>query len=430
MERKYKVIDCGPLYNGVDNEWKQGQKILVEGQKIAQIGTEVVVPEGAEMIDLRAWQVTPGLIDAHMHMDYFDWHTVREEVYVQSEEAKTLAIARCAAKALYRGFTTVRHVGGITSNGYGVLDVKRAIEKGYLPGARIVAAPMFLCSAGSHGDLSQGFAGNPALSGLLQKERPTLGSGKEFFVNAVREQIKYGSDFLKIMVTGGFFTPYDDPIQQQLNDEELQAIITTAKELGKTVTAHVYTNELMQKLIRFGIDGMEHGSLMNEETAALIEEKGLYLVPTFCPYEEAVHYDPEKLREKQPEFRQKLELYKDALQAGREVICHSKIRLGYGTDFVANHQNYESGYEFEAWMNSGMSPFAALKAATAVNAEILGLRSQIGTLEVGKYADISAWKRDIMTDKKALLDCAFVMKEGIVYPTESCLDTATANAVA
>ena len=128
------------------------------------------------------------------------------------------------------------------------------------------------------------------------------------------------------------------------------------------------------------------------------------------------------MKKKQPEFRRKLELYKNALQAGREVICSSKIKLGYGTDFVANHQNYESGYEYEAWLNSGMDPFAALKAATSVNADILQLSDKIGTIEPGKYADISAWKRDLMHDTRALLDCAFVMKEGKVYDTESCLE--------
>lgn len=421
MNRTYQILRCGRLYDGITPEWKTNQSILIEDNRIVEIGSEITEPEGAKIIDLTDCQVTPGMIDAHMHMDFFDWHTVREEVYSQSEEAKTLAIARCAQKALRRGFTTVRHVGGITSNGYGVLDVKRAIERGYCIGSRIVAAPMFLCSAGSHGDLSQGFAKNPLLSEKLQRERMTLGVGKDYFVNAVREQVKYGSDFLKIMATGGFFTPYDTPVQQQLNDEELKAIMDTAHELGKTVTAHVYTNELMQKLISFGIDGMEHGSLMNRETAQLIEEKGIYLVPTFSPYEEAVHYDAEEIKKKQPEFRRKLELYKDALQAGREVICSSKIKLGYGTDFVANHQNYESGYEYEAWLRSGMQPFAALKAATSVNAEILQLSDQIGTLEPGKLADIAGWKRDLMTDPKALLDCAFVMKEGISYQTESCL---------
>lgn len=418
MEHQYKIIRCGLLYDGLTQEWKKNQKILTDGRLIAAVGSEIPTPEGALEIDLSDCQVTPGMIDAHMHMDYIDWHTIREEVYTTSEEAKTLAIARCAGKALARGFTTVRHVGGITSNGYGVLDVKEAIEKDFLPGSRIVAAPVFLCTAGSHGDLSQGFARNPELSGLLQRQRPGLGSGEAFFANAVREQVKYGTDFLKIMATGGFFTPYDSPLQQQLNDRELETIVTTAHELGKTVTAHVYTNELMQKLLRFGIDGMEHGSLMNQETAAMMEEKGTYLVPTFSPYEEAVHYDPERIKDKQPEFRRKLELYKDALRAGREVICHSKIRLGYGTDFVATHQNYESGYEYEAWMNSGMKPFEALKAATRTNAAILGLEDKIGTVEPGKYADLAGWKRDLMTDKKALLDCAFVMKEGKVYAVE------------
>jgi imidazolonepropionase-like amidohydrolase len=94
--------------------------------------------------------------------------------------------------------------------------------------------------------------------------------------------------------------------------------------------------------------------------------------------------------------------------------------MGYGTDFVANHQNYESGYEYEAWMKSGMSPFAALTAATKTNAQILQLEDSIGTIAPGKYADISAWKRDLMTDPKALLDCAFVMKGGVVYETEIC----------
>ncbi|EEG52154.1 amidohydrolase family protein, partial [Enterocloster asparagiformis] len=179
MKERYKIIRCGRLYDGVSAEWKPGQSILVDGGRIAVVGTQVPEPENALEIDLRDCQVTPGMIDAHMHMDYIDWRTVREEVYTTSEEAKTLAIARCARKALARGFTTVRHVGGITSNGYGVLDVKEAVERGYLPGARIVAAPVFLCTAGSHGDLSQGFARNPQLSGMLQRQRPGLGSGRD-----------------------------------------------------------------------------------------------------------------------------------------------------------------------------------------------------------------------------------------------------------
>ncbi|MCR5795808.1 MAG: amidohydrolase family protein [Solobacterium sp.] len=412
-----KLIRCGKLYTGLQDAFLNDMYILVENDRIAAIADRPMT-EDAQFIDLSDAQVTPGMIDAHMHMDYFDWRKIREEVYTTSEEMKTLAVLRCAEKALRRGFTSVRHMGAINAHGYGVIDVKRAIDSGHFRGARIKAAALSLCSPGSHGDASQSYAQNPEVASLLQKLKPVLGSGKDFFTDAVRREVKYGSDFIKIMATGGFFTPNDTPLQKQLNDEELKAIIDTAHELGTTVTAHVYAPAMMQTMLEMGIDGMEHGSLMDEETARMFESSGTYLVPTFCPYDEAVHYDPEKLKDKQPEFRAKLELYKDRLIEGRKVICGSRIRLGYGTDFVANHQNYDSGWEYDAWMRSGMEPFRILKAATKTNAEILGIDSFTGTIEAGKKADISAWKRDLLTDPKALLDCAFVMKDGEVFETE------------
>lgn len=421
MENLTYII-CGKLYDGIKDELQENQKILISGDQIVEVGPQVEKPESAKVIDLSDATVTPGLIDAHMHMDYVDWRKIGNEINFTSEERKTLAVLRTAQKSLSRGFTTVRHPGGVSSTGFGVLAVRDMINQGYFSGSRIVAAARLMCTAGSHGDMSQMFKNKPDLSFAVQNMIHSLGAGKDFFVNAVREEIKAGSDFIKIMATGGFFSPFDNPVQQQLNEEEMEAIIRTAHEWGKTVTAHVYTSKQIRQLVKHGIDGLEHCSLMDEETAQMIAEAGCYIVPTFCPYEEAVHYDPEKLKSKTPNFRRKLELYKDGLQKGREVIKSCKCRLGYGTDLVSIHQNYESGYEYKAWMESGMDPFRALAAATSVNAQILQLQDKIGTIEKGKLADISAWKRDLLTDPKALLDCAFVMKEGQVYQTECCED--------
>ena len=416
----YKKLLCGRLYDGIRDELQENREILIEDKTILEVGAHTATPQGCEVIDLTALTVTPGMIDAHVHAAFFDWREIPKDAVYYSDGMRALATAECARRTLAGGFTTIRHVGWFRED-YS-LDVRRAIDAGFIDGARMVVAPHFLCAPGSHGDSTQSIATNPALSRFMEQQYPTMGSGAEFFRDAVRHEVKIGADFIKIMATGGFFTPNDSPEDKQLADDELRAIIDTAHSLHTTVTAHAYTAELVTTLAQMGIDGIEHASMVDRNTIRLLEKRDIYVVPTFCPYDEIILLDEEKLAQKSPEFQRKLRYYREALVEGRKALIDSNLRLGYGTDLVVGYQNYECGREYSAWLRNGVSPYRALRAATAENARILGLSDKIGTIEPGKLADISAWGRDLLTDDKALLDCAFVMKEGRVHAHTCILD--------
>lgn len=412
-----KLIKCGKMFDGINDTLQPDMEILVEGNRISAVGKALACPEGTEMIDLTDCTVTPGMIDAHVHSQYIDWPTRNHDIVYRGAAWKSMCHLYNARESLYRGFTTIRSIGNSTYEARGSLAAREMIDLGLFPGARMVVTPHYMADVGSHGDHSQYLRTNPDLAEAFARMTPTIGTGVDFFRHAVRNEIKMGADFIKIMINGGFSTPNDTPDDQQLSDEEIKVIIDTAHALGRTVTAHIYNSEQMKKVALMGIDGMEHGSLITEDTARVMEERDIYLVPTFCPYDDIINLNEESLKKKTPQFQQKLRQYSERLKAGRKTIINSKIRLGYGTDFVAVHNAYENGYEYESWLNSGIDPFRALKAATSINAGILGLEDLIGTIEPGKAADISAWKRDLLTDPKALLDCAFVMKDGTVYPT-------------
>ena len=396
-------------------------ELLIRENRIEAVGRQLPRGEECEIIDLGDMTVTPGMIDAHVHADAFDNNVMFQETIFASSTWRALGTLHTAERALRRGFTSLRLPGTIEPFDYGVADVARAIDSGFFQGARLVYSFGALGVPGGHTDLSQRLAQNPLLAELYSSKVQGMGSGADFFRDAVRKQVKYGAHFIKIMASGGFASPNDGPEDKQLSDDEFRAIIETAHSLGKPCTAHVYAPYVMQCLLNMGIDGMEHGALVDETTAEAFEKTGTYLVPTFLPYEEIIHLDEEKLKKKEPIFQKKLRQYQKRLQKSREVIRKSNIKLGYGTDLVAVYQPYENGREYACWLRSGMDPFRALKAATSVNAEILGLED-VGVIAPGKRADISGWKRDLMKDENALLDCAFVMKDGVQYQTECGLD--------
>jgi len=413
------IIKCGKLYDGLSDSFQEKMEILVEGNLIKEVAKHVTRINGAEEIDLSGVTVTPGLSDAHVHFGFVDWRNRRAEIFYESPSWKGMAVLYNARKSLRRGFTSVRHLGINADDGYGSVVAKRMINLGLFEGSRLVVAPHFASTTRGHGDATQSIATNPALATAIWESYPGYGCGPEMFREFVRRQVKFGADLIKIFATGGFSTPFDGPEEQQLTDDEMRAIIDTAHQLGKKVTSHSYDPILVRKQVEMGIDGIEHGALIDDPSLLqLMKEKNVDLVPTFSPYNGIMQEDEKNLASQTPEMKVKLIKYADWLRRSRKVIIASDIDLGYGTDFVSHHNPYDSGYEFEAWMQSGIDPMRALKGATRVNAKIMEMEGKIGGIAPGYFADIAAWKRDLLTDPKALLDCHFVMKDGVIYPTE------------
>lgn len=415
MNKKY--IICGKFFDGINEVLEEDVKILVEGELIAAVGKDLQCPDDAQTIDLSHLTVTPGLIDSHVHIDFKDSRELTTYTFTDSDEMKTLNTVYCANKTLLGGFTTVRTMGSAFF-GFGQMDAKRAIDRGMFPASRLIVAPHALNSSGGHWDFSQYTSSNPFLSEMMEKEYASVGNGVDRCRSMVRKQFKYGADYIKIMAAGGFSSPGDSPVNPQFDDDEVKVIVETTNSFGSYVAAHAYTAESIENLINLGVKEIEHGSLLQESTAKLMEEKGTRFVCTFSPYEDVIQNDEEKLALKSEHFKSKLKIYKDQLINSREImkqmIMDKKVLIGYGSDIVTVYQNYDNWLEFRCWRDGGIPALRTLVAATSDNAKIIQ-RPDLGSLEPGKIADIAAWSSDIIEDHEALKVCDFVMKEGKIF---------------
>lgn len=417
---KYTIIKCGRLYTGQTDSFLDNMEILVEDDRIKEVDKTVTAVPGAEVVDLSDATVTPGLIDAHVHFNFGEWRTRMRDTIYEAPIYHGMYALHNARKSLARGFTAVRHCGSNCDDDWSVVVAKRMIEDGQFDGARMVVAPHYLSTTNGHGDFSKLLYTNPYLADHIWENFPGRGSGPDEFREVVRKQVKFGADFIKIFASGGFNSEGDGPEDYTFTDEELQTIIDTAHAMHKKVSSHTYGPDLVRKQLDMGIDGIEHGALIRDPALLqLMKEKGVDFVPTFTPYEGIIHPDEANLKSQTPGMQRKLRYYGDWLREAREVIVKSDIDLGYGTDFVSVHYPYEGGWEFCNMVNSGVDPMRALAGATRINAKILQMENTIGAVAPGYFADIAAWKRDLMTDPYALLDCAFSMKGGKIFRTEA-----------
>jgi imidazolonepropionase-like amidohydrolase len=400
------AIRAARMFDGKSDTTVVDPVVLVQGSRILAIGAGVSVPAGATVIDLGDATLLPGFIDSHTHLtdeagenyvqDFFEGlrRPVTEQVFYG---------ALYARRTVEAGFTTVRDVGSSDDMDVGLRD---AIAAGLTPGPRMLVARYALGATGGHCDATgfppKTFGPEPGLEkGILH--------GADEGRQAVRLDVKYGSDVIKMCASGGVLSLGDDVAAPQLTDEELSAIVDEAHRLKRKTAAHAHGDLAARAAVRAGIDSIEHGSFLSDETLSLMKSKGTYLVPTCM----AGQWTGGKLERFPPEVAAKA---KAALAAHNDMFRRAVrigVRIAFGTDSGVSPHGMNA-QEFGLMVERGMTPAQALKTAGPMAAELLGLADRIGTLESGKEADLVAVPGDPLKDIQVTERVSFVMKGGQV----------------
>ncbi|HYH15873.1 MAG TPA: amidohydrolase family protein, partial [Flavisolibacter sp.] len=399
-------LHCGKLIDGIGNASQQEMTIIVEGNKIADVRKGYQEPPtGVILIDLKKSTVLPGLIDAHVHISSETSKSRYTEGFTLNTEDFAFRAVGYAERTLLAGFTTVRDLGGTIS-----LGLRNAITGGYIKGPRIIAAGKSIATTGGHADPTNGF--NRELMGDPDAKDGVVNSPEEGR-KAVRQRYKEGSDVIKITATGGVLSNAKDGAGAHFTEEEIKAIVSTAKDYGFKVAAHAHGAEGMKRAIRAGVTSIEHGTFMDDEVIRLMKQYGTYYVPTLTAGKSVADsakipgYYPPLVVPKAIETGPKLQAtFTKAYRAG--------VKIAFGTDAgVFGHgKNYK---EFEYMVEGGMPPMESIKAATTVAADLLGVADRLGSIEKGKLADIIAVEGDPLQKISVMSNVQFVMKEGKVY---------------
>lgn len=382
------------------------QTVIVEDGKIVAVADGFVEPgEGDRLVDLSDDFVMPGLIDMHTHILFELTPQRKLEAMTMSDSAVAIRAATFARRTLEAGFTTIRNLGGTPESIFALRD---GIAAGHIAGPRIIAAGAAVSALGGHGDIS-GY--RQEIHELFAS--PTACSGPYDCRRAVRESVKRGADIIKIPATGGVLSDTATGLDQQLKDDELAEIVTTAHSLGRKVAAHAHGAGGINAALRAGVDSIEHGTLMNAESIALFKASGAWLVPTMLAGETVI----QRVKEQNflpPAIRDKALSLEPELRAHIQAAYEAGVKFAFGTDSGVSAHG-DNAKEFLLMREIGMSGPEMLAAATVNAAELLGMSESLGTIEAGKAADIIATDGSPLADIAELLDVGFVMKGGRIY---------------
>ena len=392
------------VFDGRSDRATENGVVLIEGTKISAVGAGIAIPASAWVLDLGDATLIAGFIDSHTHISSEasdNWLSDFYEGLRRPVAEQAIFAAGWARRTLESGFTTIRDLGA--SDGIDV-GLRNAINRGLVPGPRMLVAREGIGSTGGHcdrGGFPEGtFGDEPGpMRGIV--------SGAHEARAAVRLNVKYGADVIKTCASGGVLSLNDDVSSPQLTDEELAALVDEAHRRGKKAAAHSHGDAAAKAAVRAGIDSVEHGSFLTDETLALMKTKGTYLVPTLLAGEwtggKADKFPPMIAAKARAALAARSDMFRRAVKSG--------VRIAFGSDAGVSPHGL-SAQEFGLMVGLGMSPAAALRAAGPAAADLLGLSDTIGTLEKGKEADIVAVPGDALKDIRATERVFFVMKAG------------------
>ncbi|MFN8574317.1 MAG: amidohydrolase family protein [Gemmatimonadaceae bacterium] len=403
------IVRAARLIDGLGGPPLSPAVVRIEGDRIAALGNTLPVPAGAKVIDLGGATLLPGLIDLHTHLT--------GDARVHWEDALTRVTpghdalwgARNASVTLMAGFTTCRDMGPEWP--FVDVDLKRAIDEGVVPGPRLLVAGNYVSSTGGAGDARQFsiYVDVPVVKNLAD--------GPEEVTKAVRTNLKNGADFIKILATGAVLSKGIAPGAQQYSDEEIKAAVVEANRWGRQVAAHAHGADGIKAAIRAGVRTIDHGSMLDDEAIAMLKASNgaSYYVPTLYT-STAIEVSAAAGTTPQSEL-ERSRAVKSIKDAGFKRALAAGIPIGFATD-AAVVPHGDNAKEFGVRVQLGESPMHAIVSATSLNAKIIGWEDKVGSVQVGRYADLIAVTGDPLADIAVLERVGFVMKGGVVYRDE------------
>ncbi|MEO7020671.1 MAG: amidohydrolase family protein [Ktedonobacteraceae bacterium] len=405
------AIINGTIIDGHGNEPLTGMTLLIENERIVALdrAERVNVPRDATVIDARGSSVLPGLIDTHVHF-LMEFPSLTSYLVTPPSLRLYEAIPRMRA-TLDAGVTTVRDAGGTPAG------VKLAVERGIVPGPRMQVAVSMVTQTGGHGDGHYPCCIDLGLFGLNLPDLPYgVADGEDAVRHTVREILRSGADWIKLATTGGVLSTADSPTSSQLTLEEISVAVYEAAAQDKRCMAHAQGSQGIKNALLAGVVSIEHGIYLTDELIALMLQKDAYLVPTLLAPQAVIEFSQEHPDLLPPVMAAKAVAVIDEHRRSFRMAVEAGVKIAMGTDSGVGRHG-ENGRELQLMVEHGMTPMQAIQASTSHAAHLLHLHEQLGTLAVGKLADVIIVAGDVLDDIKLIADPAnvkLVLKGGQV----------------